>query len=362
MAEAVESLFAVLTAKKREVIELWSQRVKAAMDAEDLARSELLNHIPIFLGELTTALYPEALPLPGIASGSSEDHGSQRLRLGFDVAEIIREYGILHSCIVDVAHDSGVTISPGEHALIAKWVNAAIANAVSQYVAERDTDVERQAAEHLGFLAHELRNPLSAARLAFEWLRKSGLPGGRAVEVLDRNLKRTAELIDSTLTHAWLKLGAPPRLERVVMRRFLDEIEVECGGEAQAKGVAIDVSVEEGLVIEADARLLRSAVSNVLRNAIKFSQPDTKVTLRAQSREARVIIEVADACGGLPPGKSEELFAPLVQRGDDRSGFGLGLAIAQQAVEAHRGTIKVRDLEGRGCVFVISLPSGIPVA
>jgi signal transduction histidine kinase len=66
---------------------------------------------------------------------------------------------------------------------------------------------------------------------------------------------------------------------------------------------------------------------------------------------------VADACGGLPPGKVEELFAPLVQRGDNRTGFGLGLGIALQAAEAHNGTIKVHDIPGKGCAFILDLPS-----
>src|SRR5581483_10155687 len=103
-------------------------------------------------------------------------------------------------------------------------------------------------------------------------------------------------------------------------------------------------------------RLLRSALSNVVMNAVKFSRPDTEVHVRARSSEGRALIEVADACGGLPPGKAEELFAPMVQRGADRSGFGLGLAIALQATTAHRGTLKVRDVPGHGCVFTADLP------
>jgi len=69
---------------------------------------------------------------------------------------------------------------------------------------------------------------------------------------------------------------------------------------------------------------------------------------------------VTDGCGGLPPGKAEELFDPLVQRSADRSGFGLGLGIALQAAEAHNGTIRVRDLPGQGCEFTIDVPSIAP--
>jgi len=81
------------------------------------------------------------------------------------------------------------------------------------------------------------------------------------------------------------------------------------------------------------------------------------VVVSAARSEGRLTIEVRDSCGGLPPGKAEELFDPLVQRSADRSGFGLGLGIALQAAESHNGTIKVRDLPGDGCAFVIDLPS-----
>ena len=72
------------------------------------------------------------------------------------------------------------------------------------------------------------------------------------------------------------------------------------------------------------------------------------------------MIQVADACGGLPLGKTEELFQPLVQRDEDRTGYGLGLAIARQAVEAHKGTLTVHDVPGTGCVFSIALPPATP--
>lgn len=113
----------------------------------------------------------------------------------------------------------------------------------------------------------------------------------------------------------------------------------------------------EPVVLQADPRLLSSAVSNLVRNAIKFCRPSGTVAVRSWQHEGRILIEVEDECGGLPPGKSEELFSPFVQKGADRTGFGLGLAIARQAAESHDGTIKVRNLPGHGCVFVLDLPA-----
>ena len=76
---------------------------------------------------------------------------------------------------------------------------------------------------------------------------------------------------------------------------------------------------------------------------------------------ARVAIEIEDQCGGLPPGKVEELFGAFQQRGANRSGLGLGLFISRRGVEASGGVIRVRDVPGSGCVFTIELPL-IPAA
>ena len=70
----------------------------------------------------------------------------------------------------------------------------------------------------------------------------------------------------------------------------------------------------------------------------------------------RVLIEVEDHCGGLPPGAAEQMFQPFVQNDADRSGLGLGLSICRNSVEANEGALRVRDLPGSGCVFVIDLP------
>ena len=70
----------------------------------------------------------------------------------------------------------------------------------------------------------------------------------------------------------------------------------------------------------------------------------------------RILIEVEDKCGGLPPGELEKMFLPFTQSGADRTGLGLGLSISRRSVEANEGTLNVRDIPGSGCVFTIDLP------
>jgi signal transduction histidine kinase len=355
MPDRQSGLHDLLKRDREQLIALWGKKVKGIADAASLARSELLDHIPIFVDEIIRALYPGAVPLPP-TSASAEEHGEQRLRLGFNAAEVVREYGALHESILEMAAASNVTITLKEEGIVARWINVGIADAVAQYIQERDVELQRRSAEHIGFIAHELRNPLGSALLAFQRLRQTEIPEGRTAAMVERNLRRTADLIDSVLSHAWLKLGVQPKLAPIVIKDLLHEIVAESAIQAQMKSISTEIVAPDDLTIEADPRLLRSAVSNLVYNAVKFSREGGSVKVTATAADGRLAIQVLDACGGLPPGKAEELFNPLVQRAENRSGFGLGLAIAMQAAEAHNGTIRVRDLPGTGCTFTVDIP------
>ena len=93
-------------------------------------------------------------------------------------------------------------------------------------------------------------------------------------------------------------------------------------------------------------------MGNLLANAVKFTRTGGSVTVRVRPS----LIEVEDECGGLRPEDEKHVFEAFRQAGQDRSGFGLGLAIARAAIEAHGGTLSLRNLPGKGCIFAVSLP------
>jgi signal transduction histidine kinase len=97
-------------------------------------------------------------------------------------------------------------------------------------------------------------------------------------------------------------------------------------------------------------------VDNLLQNAFKFSRERGSVRLRAHATADRVLIDIEDECGGLPPGQVEALFHPFNQRSTDRTGLGLGLVISRRAVHMNGGEIRVRDVPGKGCIFTVELP------
>src|SRR4051794_26010369 len=95
------TVFALLKEKRQELLDRWVQRINSPRATEPLSQSELIDHIPLFVDELIASLFPDAVPFPGRPAESAEEHGAQRLRLGFNVGEVVREYGMLHACILD---------------------------------------------------------------------------------------------------------------------------------------------------------------------------------------------------------------------------------------------------------------------
>lgn len=355
------ALHEVLAQNREKVLHLWTQSVRGTLAPESLPNVELLDHLPQFIGDVVAALREDTgLPVePALPeqTDSAAVHGLQRLRLGFSLDAVVREYGSLGDAIIAVGREDGTELTFRELQVVSECVINGIARAVSEYTSQRDAELLRHANEHFAFIAHELRNPLSAAMMAFNNLKHSQqLPDSRSVAALERGLRRTGELIDQTLQTARMASGIELRRQWTTLRALLDDVELGESSEAESKGIEIRTVLHTNARVNVDIRLIRSAVTNLLRNGVKYSHAGV-VELRSHVANGRIIIEVEDACGGLEPGKVEAAFAPFVRFENDSSGFGLGLAIAKQAVDAHGGSIRVQNLPGKGCIFILELPA-----
>jgi signal transduction histidine kinase len=228
---------------------------------------------------------------------------------------------------------------------------------VTQYTRQRDAELQRQANEHFAFVAHELRNPLANAQLALALLSDRSLPAPSPLaELLARNLRRMNDLIEGMLSLALSTQGIEARRARLQLRPLLADAVAESEVAARDKEIKVELDSPVDVELEGDPRLIRSALTNLINNAVKFTHRGGKVRVRASATKDAIVVDVDDACGGLPDGAIEKMFAPFVQVGEDRSGFGLGLAIARQAVQAHGGSIRARNRPGEGCTISIELP------
>lgn len=346
----------LVTVHRDRVVARWSAQVRGALHPAAMPRLELVDHLPAFLDEIAGSLARRSSPE---TSATAASHGLQRLGLGFNLDSVVREYGALRNAIIEVADAEGVTISPREYQVLFDSVITGIADAVSEYERVRDAEMHRQANEHFAFIAHELRNPLGSARSALRFLkRKAPLSDERLGGMIERALERMHELIDSTLQTAQIGAGVTVRRESVTVRQLLSEAEASAQSIADEKNIKMTIHVEVDATLSVDPRLVSSALTNLVRNAVKFTHDGGTVEIRARVGEDRVAIEIEDACGGLPPGFVERAFTPFgAQVGVDRTGFGLGLAIAKQAADAHGGTIRVQNLPGKGCIFALELPT-----
>ena len=295
----------------------------------------------------------------GTAAGK---HGNELLRNGFSVDQVVHDYGDLCQSVTELAAEKNAPVTVDEFRTFNRCLDNAIADAVTEFGRVRDKLMSEEGAqainERLGSLAHELRNLLNSAILAFQAIKSGNVAvTGATGAVLDRSLLGLRDVIDRSLADVRLSAGLDAQRGMINVSEFLEEVQVSAAMEAKAHEITFKISrMDQGLMVEVDRQMLGSAVSNLLQNAFKFSRRNGVVTLTARAADDRVLIEVEDACGGLPDGKVEELFHPFKKSSKNRSGLGLGLSISRRAVEANDGTLTVRNVEGRGCVFTIDLP------
>jgi signal transduction histidine kinase len=327
---------------------------------EGASTPELENGVPLFLTQLSETLRAEATQssfAAGAIGASAAQHGGELLALGFNVSQVVHCYGNICQAVTQLAVDESASITTEEFHTLNRCLDVAIAEAVTEHARMTASSRSSQEVERLGQLGHEIRNMVNTALMAFDILKRGTVGiGGTTGAVLGRSLLGLQDLVDSTL--ADIRMAANrQRRERVTLAAFVSDIAAAGGMHADYSGLAFSIDpVDPDVAVEVDPQLLSSAVMNLLNNAFKFTRPGGQVTLSVRRAGLRVLITVADECGGIPP-NSRDPFEPFGdRRGRNRTGLGLGLSIAKQAVSADGGKIHIHNTPGTGCAFVIDLP------
>lgn len=349
-----------LEKNKNAILQLTEQKTLNLAGLRDNSEQLKLG-LPLFYDQLIKVLEQKlsSNPPEALLSAAAE-HGKEFLRLGYSLSHVVHAYGAMCQAITELATTKNANISPSEFNILNGCLDVAIASAVSEFQFRSVEASEAREIQHLGFLAHELRNALSSATIAQEMIR-AGLvgTGGSTASVLEANLARMRHLIDRSLSEVRMRADADVFVEKFRLSDLLDQIVATAKIDADKKKQVLNCSVDWKIEIEADRQFILSAVANLVQNAIKYTKAGGKISLRAQISAGHVVIEVEDECGGIEPDKIDSLFEPYVQTGTDRSGMGLGLTITQRAVHLSQGKIFVRNNPGHGCTFVIEIPQKI---
>jgi two-component system sensor histidine kinase CpxA len=238
-------------------------------------------------------------------------------------------------------------------------------------MAERLENLVNAQSRLLTDISHELRSPLARLNVALELARqRSGLEAGSALDRIDRETNRLNQLIQRLLTVARLEAGGesiekiPVRLENIV-----HEIAKDAAFEAQSRGCEVEATIVDDCIVVGSPSLLHSAIENVVRNAIRYTQEGSSVEVRLEQGiglqndslgSPQAVVRVTDSGPGVPEDALDKLFRPFYRiddaRGRQTGGVGLGLAITDRAVRLHGGSIRVSNRPQGGLMVEIRLP------
>jgi signal transduction histidine kinase len=299
------------------------------------------------------------------AAGNSDDaafataagvHGTELLRLGYTLSHVVHAYGAMCQAITELATNKKIHITSNEFHDLNRCLDTAIAGAVTGYQSRLNIQEKSREVEHLGFLAHELRNCLTSVNISLQLIKKGTVGfGGNTGKLLEKGLHRLEELVDRSLTEVRLRVDPKIHAESEHLLQLVDQIILTAEIEARLKAQTFEIQIDPNLVIVADQQLMFSALSNLIQNAIKYSRSGAKIQVRGKSEGEKIVFEVEDECGGLSD-STVSLFKPFEQHHENRNGLGLGLTIAQRAIALNYGTIDLHDLPGKGCIFRVTLP------
>lgn len=213
-------------------------------------------------------------------------------------------------------------------------------------------------------VSHELRSPLARLNIALELVRRKASPEtSEGFSRIEREAERLDTMIGQLLTLSRLDTeGAVERRQPIDLRALTEAIRDDVLVEAEQKEVRLELHAPEAVELTGDEELLRRAIENVLRNAVRYAPAGTsvKVELRRGADDAAELA-VRDHGPGVPHESLEKIFEPFYRVGDDRArgggGTGLGLAIAARAVALHSGKVGAANHPQGGLVVTLILPT-----
>ncbi|MBU3704012.1 MAG: two-component sensor histidine kinase, partial [Ilumatobacteraceae bacterium] len=172
---------------------------------------------------------------------------------------------------------------------------------------------------------------------------------------------RMSDTIDDLLELSKIELDAPLRQNNIDLEALVLEAAERHARTAAANGVAIATEVSDSrFVVTGDRTQLLSAVSNLIDNAIKYSEPEDTVSVRLYREPGKIVIAVDDEGIGIPPADLDRIFERFYRvdkaRGRGTGGTGLGLSIVRHIMANHGGEVNVASQEGEGSSFRLILP------
>ena len=220
-------------------------------------------------------------------------------------------------------------------------------------------------------ISHELRSPLARLRLALELAREDPAHAGLQLDRVEHEADRLNAIIGETLTLSLMESSQDLlHAKQFSLTSLFDDLLPDMQFEAEARHMRLKFSAApEAITIAGYPELMRRALENVLRNAIRYSPPQGLVDIEIQTQMARngasgstrmAEIRIADHGPGVPEASLSKIFGPFFRvdasRQESTGGFGVGLAIAERSIHLHGGTIRAENRREGGLLILIRIP------
>ncbi|WP_437274532.1 ATP-binding protein [Sorangium sp. So ce375] len=231
-------------------------------------------------------------------------------------------------------------------------------------MAERIDELLETQRRLLRDVSHELRSPLARLNIALELVRRRSPPDVEpAFDRIERETERLNGMIGELLTLSRLESGrGMERTERFDLTALLEQLVEDAAFEAEQRGCSVELGARDACSLDGNEELLRRAIENVVRNAVRFTEAGTAVRIDLERSGGTAEVRVRDRGPGVPEGALADLWKPFYRVDDHRArgagGTGIGLAITQRAVLIHGGEVEARNADGGGLEVVLRLPVG----
>jgi two-component system OmpR family sensor kinase len=211
-------------------------------------------------------------------------------------------------------------------------------------------------------ISHELRSPLARMRVALGLARQPPADISRQLDRLEREIERLDSLISQVLKLARLHgTDAPFARESFELDEVIEEVVRDANFEGAVKNCKVRLDGAARAAVNGNRELLRSAVENVLRNAVRYSPHDAPVDVTVARSDSGVLILIRDRGPGVPDSELERIFEPFYRvaesRDRDSGGEGIGLAITAQVMKAHGGWARATNSQEGGLEVRLNLPT-----
>ncbi len=294
---------------------------------------------------------------------AAEVHAAVRLAEGFDIDQMVSEYRALRASVIKqwVAHHNSLESTDLED--LTRF-NEAIDQAVTESVAHYTKTINNSRNLFLGILGHDLRNPIGAASMAAQWIKRSGTPDpkqAKMVSDLVRTTERATRILDDLLDLARSSFGTdiPVAKSQTDMALLCHAIADELRSVNEKKTLTVTQEGDpNGLW---DPARMGQVLSNLMGNAVQYSDGTRPVSVMISGNDPLNLVVSVHNFGPAIPAESQRAIFQSWMRGQvqdlgDRAHLGLGLYIARLIVEAHGGEIAVTSDEKTGTTFTIQLP------